>query len=375
MDENASSSLLNQSLPVSDGIPPNTYEIHRIAAPELLFVDRAMSPVFYLIGLVGNPLSAKIWLSKKVRRTNSSAIYLGAIAIVDMAFLFLHVWMELLQAWGLKTFNRPVLCEIFMVLQMTPQYLAPLLILGFTFERFIAICFPFLKERVCTVRKAVMIVNILTAFAFILGHFQAYFWTYSEQTGVCDIRTTNFMFYSVWTWISEMLIFLVVPLTVLVFNILVIVEIRKINKFSTSFGKDCGRGLNQTSTITLLSVSFYLICTLLPATIVYAIQLSIKPGNFETEPADWSKDDTWSTYLTYYHIRRIIEEICLSNYACYVFIYYITSGYFREEVQKICCFNHRARCESVSKEVQNTKCTTVVNDKGQTVITSNGGLV
>lgn len=372
MSYNSSADLMNQSVQLGEeSLPPNIYEIHRIAAPELLYVDRILSPMFYVIGLVGNPLSARIWLSRKMRKSNSSAIYLGTIAVVDMVFLCLHVWVELLQAWGIRTFNRPVMCKVFMVLQMTPQYLAPLLILGFTFERFIAICFPFLKEKFCTVKKAVIIVNGLALLALFFGHFQAYFWTYSPVIGVCDITENIVKFYEVWTWISEMLIFLLVPLTVLVFNILVIIEIRKINRFSTSFGLESGRGVNQTSTITLLSVSFYLICTLLPATIVYAIQLSIKQGNLGTPPADWSKDVTWSSYLTYYHIRRIVEEICLSNYACYVFIYYITSGYFRDEVQKIWCFSHICSSKSCSSEKRNGCAATIVNENGQTVVTDN----
>lgn len=149
---------------------------------------------------------------------------------------------------------------------------------------------------------------------------------------------------------SEMVIFVAVPLIVLVFNILVIREIKKINRFQSSIGQDQSRGSNQTSTMTLLSVSFYLICTLLPATIVYAIQMSIRAGNPETHPADWSTDPTWSSYLIYYHIRRIVEEICLSNYACYVFIYYITSGYFRNEVYSLWCFRKCYYCRKSSEE-------------------------
>ena len=366
--DNSSSVLTNRTFPNEGMVPMNLYEIHRIAAPELVYVDRIVTPMFYLIGLIGNPLSAKIWLSAKVRRSNSSAIYLGAIAVVDMVFLLLHVWMELLSAWGINTFNIPVLCKVYMVLQMTLQYLAPLLILGFTFERFIAVCFPFYKERYCTVRKAVICVNILTTVALVFGHFQAYFVEYSKIEGVCNIVVNMMDFYKVWTWISEMLIFLVVPLTVLVFNMLVIIEIRRINKFSSPFGKESGRGVNQTSTITLLSVSFYLICTLLPATIVYAMQLSIEAGDHTTPPSEWSKDVTWSSYLTYYHIRKIVEEICLSNYACYVFIYYITSGYFREEVQRIWCFSLLCSSKDVHGEKTNGSCPTMINEKGQTVM-------
>lgn len=243
--------------------------------------------------------------------------------------------MELIQAWGWRTYDRPYLCEIYMVFYITPQYLAPILILGFTVERYIAVCHPFLKEKFCTVKRAAIVVVSLTMVAVLMALCQGYVWTYDDLDYICDIRKEATDFYVSWTWFSETLIFFIIPVTVLVFNIMVIVEIKKINSFGAGFGHDAGRSSHQTSTITLLSVSFYLICTLLPATIVYTIQLSIPTGNLATPPDQWASDPTWNSYLIYYHIRRIIEEICFSNYSCYVFIYYITSAYFQEEVKRM----------------------------------------
>ena len=357
-----SSSVVSNNQSFTNASPayiPNTYEIHRIAAPELLVVDRVITPIWYFIGVIGNVISAKIWLSRKVRKTNSSAIYLGSIAIVHIVFIFLHIWMELLQAWGWRTYNRPYLCEIYMVFLITPQYLAPILILGFTVERYIAVCHPFMKEKYCTVKRAATVVCTLTTLAFIFALCQGYVWTYDSVTYVCEIRPEATDFYILWTWFSEMLVFLIVPVTVLVFNIMVIVEIRRITKFGSTMGPEGGRGSNQTSTITLLSVSFYLICTLLPATIVYTIQLSIPTGNLQTPPERWASDPTWTSYLVYYHIRRIIEEICFSNYSCYVFIYYITSTYFQDETKRMmgidkCANKLNAKTDSTSYAVVDT---------------------
>ena len=339
---NQSDAVLNSSI---DNIGfRNSYDVHRIAAPELLIVDRIITPVWYVIGIIGNPLSIKIWLSEKVRRTNTSAIYLGYIAIVHTAFICLHIWMELLQAWGIQTINRPIMCQIFMTLYMVPQYLAPILILGFTCERFIAVCFPFKKEDYCTVNRAFVVVTSLTLVAVVFSLFQAYVWTYDDLSGVCEIKLSVRLFNEICTWITEMLCFAVTPLAVLILNIRVILEIRRINKFAPAIANDSDKSNSgQTSTFTLLSVSFYLICTLLPATIVYIIQLSIHQGNLATHPKDWTNDSSWTSYLTYFHIRKIIEEICFSNFACYFFIYYTTSPYFRLQVHSIfnCCLKRK----------------------------------
>lgn len=37
-------------------------------------------------------------------------------------------------------------------------------------------------------------------------------------------------------------------------------------------------------------------------------------------------------------IRKIVEELCLFNYFCYFFIYYIIGESFCKEVWKLCCW-------------------------------------
>lgn len=367
------SGLLNTSLPIHPGNvqPISTAEAFRIAAPTAMLIDRIITPIWYAVGFIGNPITMKIWLSKRMRESNSSAIYIGSIAVVHFIFIWLHLLLELHIAWGVSTYNKPTLCEIFNFLYIIPQYLAPLLILGFTTERYIAVCLPFRKEQFCTVRRACIAVATLTWVSVILGSVQMYIWTFNEERQLCYYRKGVKGFYEIWTWVSEMVIFAVVPLAVLIFNLLVIREIKQLTRRASlrMHRESNGRGTsNQTSTVTLLSVSFYLICTLLPATIVYTLQSLIKTGD-HTMPYDkWSSDPQWQKYLTYFTIRKIVEEVCFSNYACYVFIYYITGAYFRTEVHKILCFR---LCKSEPKHTVNksSKCTP---NEQYTLVTTNG---
>ena len=355
----------------------STVEAFQIAAPSAVLIDRIITPIWYTIGVIGHPITMKIWLSKRMRENNSSAIYLGSIAIVQFIFIILHFLLELHLAWDIPTYNKPTVCEIFNFLYITPQYLSPLLIFGFTVERYIAVCHPFRKEMYCTVRRAVIVVGILTGVSLCLGSLQAYIWTYNTKRNLCFYRPGARPFYIVWTWVSEMLIFALVPLFVLVFNILVIREIKQLTRrASFRMYKDGQRQstFNQTSTVTLLSVSFYLICTLLPATIVYTLQSLIPTGDHALPPKDWPHDPQWQKYLTYYVIRKIVEEICFSNYACYVFIYYITGSYFRNEVHKIfCCKTHKPKSVKENKKsgISRTSRTSTTNNQ-YTLVTTNG---
>ena len=61
---------------------------------------------------------------------------------------------ELKYAWSCETTGFPVLCELHAVLYMAGQYSSPSLVLGFTAERYVAVCHPFHKQRYCTASVA-----------------------------------------------------------------------------------------------------------------------------------------------------------------------------------------------------------------------------
>lgn len=93
----------------------------------------------------------------------------------------------------------------------------------------------------------------------------------------------------------------------------------------------------------LLSVSFYVIFTTLPATLVYVLSTAFPEGN-PCSP-DMASDQTWRSYVMYFTVRKVIDEICLSHYACNIFLYVITGLEFRLE---ICRTFRRLRLKSAA---------------------------
>ena len=320
-------------------------EILEVVAPQILFIDRIISPIWYVIGLFGNPVSASIWLSKKMRKTNSSAVYFGSVAIVQTIFLLIHIIIELELAWGVNTYHRRFLCEFVNFVFISLQYLVPMLILAFTVERYIAVCHPFVKEKYCTVTRAKIVICCMAVVAVTTGSLQIYIWSYSDIYGCTTIASMEFN--TVWTWITEMLIFGAIPVACLIINILVIVEIKRIALQSAARGQ--GQS-NAASTTTLLSVSFFFICTLLPATIVYALQNVIQQGNPELPLNKWASDPIWGEYFTYLTIRKLVEELCLSNYAVNFIIYYTTGPYFRREVKSLLCIKKLMKRRAIANK-------------------------
>ncbi|XP_076465628.1 galanin receptor 2a-like [Babylonia areolata] len=333
-------------------------DFYKEHAPLAVAMDRLVTPIFYLIGLPANPLCAYIWLGARTRRHNSSAIYLGSLSLSHTMFLTLHVFIELNYAWGIKTFDGYVWCEVFYILYYLPQYLAPLLVLGFTVERYIAVCHPFVKERCCTVRRALHVTLIFVLACLALSGVQGYLWTYDPDFRCCNhrpsLQRTPFPYY--WTWVTELTLFGLAPLAALVFNVLVLREIRDLTARGPAgvvgggvvVGGEGGGGGgggsgNQASTVTLLSVSFYLICTWLPATLVYSLERQFPFGE-----SPYPRGPVWRRHFTYYTVRKLVEEVTLSNSACYFFIYCLTGRHFRSRFKEIVC---PAACRQASRDL------------------------
>ncbi|ESO92672.1 hypothetical protein LOTGIDRAFT_162598 [Lottia gigantea] len=306
-------------------------------APGSPTAGRIVPPIWYMVGFIGNPISALIWFGKRMRRNNSSAIYLGALSISDFCFLLLHMLYILHSTWGYRTYNTESGCEVFNFLFYVPQYLSTLLVLGFTIERYIAVVHPFLKEKWCTVKRASIIVLVLTIFSMVIASAQTYIWYYYSVTDSCNIRPQaqvggTMSFKHIWTWFTEVLIFILVPLLVLIFNILVLREIFKLSNNGVISRQSGGSNSTTASTVTLLAVSFYLIVTQLTSTLVYCLEQLFEHGDIYLSDEEIRADPAWSKLFNYLTARKIIEVISLSHYACYIFIYALTGKHFRKEI-------------------------------------------
>jgi len=273
-----------------------------------------------------------------------------------------QVFFELQVKWHIKLLQLPGLCELFPVVFLTCQHLSPLLVLGFTTERYISVCHPFQRERFCTTRRALLSIAGLVSFALVLNSIQAYFWYYiPDEGGTCDMRpevTSNGSgsLWSVYSYITEMLVFGLVPTTILILNVFVIFETRRLaasemvliqQQGTRDKASKTASNIPSATTVMLLAVSFYLIVTTLPVTILYVLYLSFPQGDITLTGLDKAADPTWQRHFAYTEIRTVIEEIGLSHYACNFYIYLLTGRIFRRELQRlfatICCrkFPHR----------------------------------
>ena len=65
------------------------------------------------------------------------------------------------------------------------------------------------------------------------------------------------------------------------------------------------------TTAMLLTVSFYVIATTLPATVVYVLEESFPQGSVHLSDDQIGVDECWQRFFRYFTVRKIIEEVSL----------------------------------------------------------------
>ena len=124
------------------------------------------------MGIPGNILSAIVWLRRGIASNNSSAVYLAALAVEDLAFL-------LFGAVYIFVCDDHWLCQCCLYILTFASDLESLLVLGFSVERLIAILHPLQVRRMFfvhpSVRQSVAVGSVYMAksytIVFLSGNF------------------------------------------------------------------------------------------------------------------------------------------------------------------------------------------------------------
>ncbi|XP_067203622.1 sex peptide receptor-like [Linepithema humile] len=127
-------------------------------------------PIFIILGLLGNCLSAIVLFRKKMR-SSSSNIYLGMLAICDIAYsmILLIDWLFLLGYINPERIYLYCLYIFVNFLFSFSEFLSVWLIVAFTIERYIVTKYPLLRRSWCTVKRAKIVVIILMGLAILNG--------------------------------------------------------------------------------------------------------------------------------------------------------------------------------------------------------------
>lgn len=181
-------------------------------------------PLIACVGLCGNTLSLLVFSARSMKRSSCS-VFLAALAAADNVFLISLVifWVD----GHIRTLlTSDMACQTLVYMTYVSSFLSAWFIVGFTCERYIAICFPLRSHYLCSVFREKITVYVLTLLALVAYNFS--FWTtQSSPVGGCLHRHEYMQFLNVVTWMDTFLT-MVIPFVIIAFvNSLVLRAVSK----------------------------------------------------------------------------------------------------------------------------------------------------
>lgn len=299
--------------------------------PEKFLIPKIIKTILYAFGFPGNILACILWLQKPM--LHSSGCYLAALAASDVLFLIMSLMYDLTLYWKVKVLEFPTICQLFPCMYLSVQYLSPLFTLAFTVERFISIRFPFKRRIYCNIKRAVCVILTLVAISLGVAGIQIYFWHYDYNLEKCVNRLEFVYLSEKWTWVTEFVMFMFVPVLILLFNILLVVTMRNSSRRAQELYGPMPPKQKTVTTKMLLVVSFVLIFTTIPVSIVYSLNDRFPLGDLSAID-NISNDVTWQRHLNFMLTQEIIYDIGMSHYACNFYLYLLIGKKFRLAIKK-----------------------------------------
>ena len=162
-------------------------------------------PSIVLIGLIGNTLSLLVFSARNMKHSSSST-FLAALALVDNVFL-LNLGLIWIDGEFYNILRFPMACEMIMFVTYVTAFLSVWFVVGFTTERFVAICFPLRSHLLCTVSREKVTVIIMTITACLIYNHS--FWTIDIVLAGpryrCVLKQEMVSYLQVITWVDTLL--------------------------------------------------------------------------------------------------------------------------------------------------------------------------
>lgn len=149
-------------------------------------VDAYYTPFLCLFGALGNSLSVAVFCFDSKYRNQSSSYYLSALAVSDTGFL-LNLFLVWLQSVYGNVITTPVTCPLVMFLGQVTCFMSVYLMVAFSIERYIAVHYPFARQRICTRENSKRAILALFAISLVLF---SYVWVIAKAIG---LPTSSFL--------------------------------------------------------------------------------------------------------------------------------------------------------------------------------------
>ncbi|XP_041355301.1 prolactin-releasing peptide receptor-like [Gigantopelta aegis] len=228
-----------------------------------------------LVGITGNVL---LFIMMGDNRMNylSYSVYLKFLAVSDSLLLALTLLQDTEKTFSLQRLIllNSGLCKLMFSLRILLTNLSPWLVVGLSLDRYVCICFPLTRERLCTRMKAIIVCST------VLGLLVVLIVPFLVDTELIQRRCKpseelRYYYICIRTIISSTL-----PcLLILVLNVLILFQIQQSRNFRKRFtrsGTDSASPQQDRSTRPLVLVSVLAFVTLLPLSVSEAVETLLK---------------------------------------------------------------------------------------------------
>lgn len=300
-----------------------------------------ITPVVFIMGLVGNILSLMVFLTKNMRRLSAS-LYLAAISSADLMALVFYVLIEWLRR-GLSTSNgngyvtvpfleRDGVCHVILFLTYNFRFLSSWLVVCFTLERYIGVCHPLKRRRnISDMSSSRKLIAIVILISILVSLFRP--WLNKEhhigpnEVPWCIRRNEYQLVSFVYDCVFGISITFLPFLIITCLNALIIRKLIMRNKFHRR-----SRIISEESiirlefTLILIAVSFCFVAFNTPYAVVWLTHF-INSSSGAITIADMINETQ--------HIFLFTKTIYFMNYSVNFFLYSITGAYFRKELKML----------------------------------------
>ncbi|XP_052059309.1 neurotensin receptor type 1-like [Mytilus californianus] len=314
------------------------------------------TPIIIVVGILGNTLSLNVFLSRNLRSLSSST-YLAALSVSDLFIITSYVTVEWLRrgltflfpGTNVRFLDVNGMCELQLYISYVSRFMSSWLLVAFTVERYIGICFPLLRRNLCTTtstRKIVSGIFLLSAIIVIYKPILSGIYKSDAGNVYCTGSPQHGFISFVFDSIFALLISFVPFVIIIVINILIMKKLLRQKR-----SKNCKRVMTEESTIRLeftiilLALSICFIIFNIPYLVLWC-------RNFLTSKYVTTLNASASDVnLSYWQgLLYFVRTIFYINYCINFFLYLITGAYFRREVRVL--FSYKTLRRSLDRNVK-----------------------
>ncbi len=332
--------------------------------------EQWISPVIFVFGTLGNVLIMVI-IGRTFKDTDTN-LFVWIVALADLMVLMLSLlprWLKATDIWDLFELD-PWLCKILKFSSYMSMDFAIWVVVCFTLERFVAICFPFKKKILCQVGQVQVYCSVLFCMAVVKNI--SVFWTRGKEyveinstyvlisnCGITSEENEKFV-KLIRPWIV-LVVSNIIPLVIFLFcNSMVIWTLRKRKSRSWSLKSTDGDHRNNdiyNQNIVKNLDRIYFQVTMMCQAVSLAFIICVIPSVVLLIGEPY-----WGTSQNYSIAKSINNQLVYVNHSINLYVYLAIGGRFRTETVRILSCNHGFHRESVSMVTSSTHIVEQLND-------------